>query len=60
MVGILGIAHRAMEAGSFARNSRRVMHPVARREGFVVRPLGTDVVVLGPDRTVHRLDSVAG
>lgn len=36
------------------------MHPIARREGFVVRPLGPDVVVLGPDRTVHRLDAVAG
>ncbi len=36
------------------------MHPHARRDGFVARPLGADLVLLGTDHDVHQLDAIAG
>ncbi|MCB9740024.1 MAG: hypothetical protein H6747_12230 [Deltaproteobacteria bacterium] len=36
------------------------MHPNARRDGIVARPLDGDLVLLGQDHDVHRLDAVTG
>lgn len=36
------------------------MNPNARRDGLVARPLDGDLVLLGQDHDVHRLDAVTG
>lgn len=36
------------------------MHPIANRQGHVARQQGAELIVLGPNHTVHCLDATAG